>query len=58
MPTQKERPQHAGTWGRSLCAGRWGQPLTIKLWTAALQLQRVGDFGSAGQGIGHGVYHE
>ena len=23
-----------------------------------LQLQRLGDFGSAGQGVGHGAYHE
>ena len=32
--------------------------MTIQLWTAALQLQRVGDFGSAGQGVGHSVHHE
>lgn len=48
----------AGTWERSFWASRWGQPLSIQLWTVALQLQRLGDFGCAGQGIGHGVHHE
>ena len=32
--------------------------MSIQLWTAALQLQRLGDFDSAGQGVGHGVHHE